>query len=165
MMGNDIVLQLVKIFDQTTRSFVSSTLAYALQYKLNSEQFNWKTIGVGIITGILHMHGLKVLHNDLKENNVLLAETRGLMISNICDFGKSTLICSGTVYNLNVQQKKIYNERHRHIAYQLRNLMGFKQSPATDAFSTATGHILKQIGYVVQAGYSHFQSCMSTESR
>ena len=70
------------------------------------------------------MHGLNVLHNDLKENNFLLAETR-LMIPKICNFGKSTLVYSGNVYNLNDQHKKIYNERHRHIAYELKNLMGF----------------------------------------
>ena len=96
-MGNDIVLELVKTYHPELGIFVSSTVSHALQCKLSGDSFIWRKISHGIISGILYMHELKILHNDIKENNVLLKEARGDMVPKVCDFGKASLICCCSV--------------------------------------------------------------------
>lgn len=147
MQGNNIVTELVKIYDSKEKFYVSSTLDYALTNQLKGSKFDWINISKGIITGIDYMHGLNIIHNDIKENNVLLKEVKGIMIPKISDFGKAALASQGSVFNLEENQRKLYNEKHRHIAPELRNLNGFVQSTVTDAYSV--GRVLKQIGYIM----------------
>ena len=114
--------------------------------KLIDDRFEWNDISKQLVIGVNYLHNCNLLNNDLKENNVLLQEVRGKIVPKISDFGKSTLIGSGKVYSLSEEQKKEYNIHNRNLAFELRNLNGFKQTTTTDAFSL--GRILKQIGYI-----------------
>ena len=147
MMGNDIVMELVRIFDPISKKYRSSTLQYALSVKLNDDRIHWIDVSKQIVIGVNHMHHKKMLHNDLKENNILLQVVRGKMVPKISDFGKSTFLSGGKSYSLSEKQKEEYNIYHRNLAFELRNLNGFKQSELTDAYSV--GRILKQIGYTM----------------
>ena len=46
-------------------------------------------IASGIISGVQKMHEMGILHNDLKENNILLKESFDVT-AKIFDFGKCT---------------------------------------------------------------------------
>ena len=89
----------------------------------------------GIVNGIIKMHSFGILHNDIKENNILVCLSGKSAVPKIFDFGKATHVNCGMVYNLSPEKQKYFNEHCRHLAYELRNLKGHKQSMLTDAFS------------------------------
>jgi len=142
--GNSIVLELVQVYRQKTLQKVSSTLHYALTEF--PRKHNWKKICSGILSGVITMHGMKILHNDIKEDNILIDGIGDSSTPKIVDFGKCTHVECPLIYNLSESQKRTYNIKHRHLAYELRNLNGFKQSFSTDAYSV--GRIFKEIGGV-----------------
>ena len=55
----------------------------------------------------------------------------------LVDFGKATMIECSFTYNvaLNDECRNLYNDKHRHLAYELRNVPNTKQSPLTDGYS------------------------------
>ena len=146
MSSNKLVLQLVQVFDIDKNRMVSSTLSHALDNVSKTKRYPWIEISHGIITGILKLHSLNILHNDIKENNILLQVTSENVVPKIFDFGKATHSSCSMIYNLSNDEKKYYNEHCRHLAFELRNLQGHKQNFSTDAFSV--GRVLKQIGGV-----------------
>ena len=104
----------------------------------NLEIACFKSICIDILSGVKYMHGRKILHNDLKADNVLVSST-----TKIIDFGKATLVTEPVIYNIHPgsAENKLYNSQHRHLAYELRNVPGSKQSVYTDAYSL--GHMFK----------------------
>ena len=107
-------------------------------------KYQWVLICNQIIEGICFLHGLTILHNDIKSDNIILY---GSIMTNvkIIDFGKSTLISKPVVYNLNSDAIAKYNVFHRHLAYELRNVADTKQSVFTDTYSV--GHLVKYMRY------------------
>ena len=69
--------------------------------KLN--KYQWVSICCQIVEGIQFLHGLMILHNDIKSNNVILYGSTFTQVK-IIDFGKSTLVTKPVVYN--IKQKK-----------------------------------------------------------
>jgi len=144
--NNKLVLQLIQVFDVDKNRMVSSTLSHALDSVNNTKSYPWIEISHGIISGILKLHSLDILHNDIKENNILLQVTTENVVPKIFDFGKATHSSCSMTYNLSDDKRKYYNEHCRHLAFELRNLKGHKQNFLTDAYSV--GRVLKQIGSV-----------------
>ena len=95
-----------------------------------------------LVSAYIHMHSKKILHNDIKANNVILCSNGRVVV---IDFGKATLLTHPLVYNIipGSDDAKIYNTQHRHLAHELRNKPGTKQSPLTDAYSI--GHMIKYL--------------------
>ena len=92
------------------------------------------------------MHSRKLLHNDMKSDNVIIADVFKIIV-----FGKSTLISKPFLHNLvpGSKEQKKYNLVHRHLAHELRNILGSKQTVLTDTYSI--GHMFKHAGYAVKA--------------
>lgn len=81
------------------------------------------------------MHiGYRVLHNDLKGDNVVLKPTLSAIGAVIIDLGKACEIDEGKWYHLTKQEKEKYKLHHPQIAPDLRDGL-CKQSEATDVYS------------------------------
>jgi len=95
---------------------------------------DWMQILRGLLCGLEHLHlKQKVLHNDLKCDNIILGfnkEIQGIII----DFGKACNISEGKYYALSVKQKERYKCYHSQIAPDLRDGL-CKQSVMSDMYS------------------------------
>eukprot|EP00112_Aurelia_sp_Birch-Aquarium-sp1_P009704 Seg2112.1 transcript_id=Seg2112.1/GoldUCD/mRNA.D3Y31 product="Serine/threonine-protein kinase dst3" protein_id=Seg2112.1/GoldUCD/D3Y31 len=100
-----------------------------------------KQVCHAVLKAISFMHSKRLLHNDLKADNVVLAGT-----VKIIDFGKATMASNPVIYNIRpgTEMNAKYNRDHRHLAHELRNIPGSGQSYATDIYSI--GHMFKHSG-------------------
>ena len=103
----------------------------------------WFSIVKDVVKAIMFLHSMGLLHNDIHCSNVLITEK---FIPKKIDFGKVTLIDAPIFYNLENGSKESekYNKCHRHLAYEIRNVKGTKQSICTDTYSV--DYLLKNIG-------------------
>ena len=96
---------------------------------------DWKGIMVDILSGLEHLHSqCKILHNDLKDDNIALSKTLSQIRAVIVDFGKACRISEGKYYSLTQEEKKRYKTRHPQIAPDLRDGR-CRQSVTTDIYS------------------------------
>ena len=104
--------------------------AQRLQKDISVKELTW--ICVGIIDAFQYLHKKLILHNDIKADNIIIADH-----VKIIDFGKSNLVKSPLVYNImsGSAESHTYNKHHQHLAYELRNCPGTKQSIYTDIYS------------------------------
>uniref|UniRef100_A0A7M5XKW9 Protein kinase domain-containing protein n=2 Tax=Clytia hemisphaerica TaxID=252671 RepID=A0A7M5XKW9_9CNID len=117
----------------------SPTLYRKVKQLTNFSQL--KPIFIDVLNTVMVLHSFKILHNDLKADNFVFINTCVKLI----DFGKATHFSNPKTYNIQPgsDTAKKYNTYHRHIAYELRNIPGSKQSVQTDIFSL--GHMLKHL--------------------
>lgn len=76
----------------------------------------WLHITVQLVEALGYIHERKILHNDIKCDNVLLAEHADLKMPILIDFGKACLISEGRRKVLSDEEQKMYREKHSHIA-------------------------------------------------
>lgn len=124
-----------------------STTVHCALFKELFVDIDWKEVLIHIIQGLEHLHNKhKLLHNDLKGDNVLLTSTfQGTLSAVIIDFGKACEVSQGKRYNLTSRQKEYYKLNHPHISPDLRDGL-CKQSPSSDIYSF--GRIMKMINTV-----------------
>lgn len=89
---------------------VVSTVRNVLGKSMISK-FHWITITDQIVEGIMFLHSLTILHNDIKSDNVILIGP-ALTKVKIIDFGKCSLISNPVVYNLSTSSTEKYNKFH-----------------------------------------------------
>ena len=95
-----------------------------------------------ITDALIIIHRSGYLHNDLKMDNVVLRGNRNCFVPVIIDFGKSTLISDGKLYNLCNEKKKEYKVKYRHIAPEVVD--GYnRQSIYSDIYALA--YIMRNI--------------------
>ena len=162
MLGDSIILMeyLHCSVGNTSRS--CSTFAEALREGIQGNKFMY--ICSGILSGVIYMHSRQILHNDIKADNVVVANT-----AKIIDFGKATLISKPVVYNIvpGSSENTRYNSVHRHLANKHRYVPGSSQTIATDTYSV--GHLFKHAGaeanceYIIKLGRE--MKCISPDSR
>lgn len=94
---------------------------------------DWTDVLQQIICALEHLHNSqKILHNDLKGDNILLASTvQGSLGAVIIDFGKACEASKGRGYRLSTSQKNYYKLHHPHIAPDLRDGVN-QQSASSD---------------------------------
>jgi len=68
------------------------------------DQDNMRKIALGIIDGLVYVHSQKVIHRDIKPNNILLFGPEDDMIPKIADFGVSKLIQTAAMSHTRVGQ-------------------------------------------------------------
>ena len=133
--------------------------SYAVQTvhrAIGKGQFSQKQcvlIAQQVCEGLVHLHDINILHNDLKSNNVILRPDDhwpNFQVK-IIDFGKSTLKSSPNIYNLPSEDILVYNVQHRYIAHEIRNVPNTKQSEMTDTYSV--GYLITQIGQSEQSKF------------
>ena len=117
---------------------------HTLDKAYNLHELQLVKISCQLIEGIIFMHKLGILHNDVKGNNLILHYNPTLQLK-IIDFGKATLVSNSEYYNLDEKEKKKYNKNHRYLAHELRNIPHSKQTVLTDTYSV--GYVLKYFGH------------------
>lgn len=96
----------------------------------------WKRILYDILQAVEHLHNNKILHNDIKNNNILVeqhatGQIRGILI----DLGKGCLINDAKLYNIvDNSKKRDHRRKYPHIAPDLIN-GHCKQSANSDVYS------------------------------
>ena len=102
---------------------------------LDISSIQWKRIVLGIIYGMNYIHDKSIIHNDIKEDNVLLdIDHDGQLKAALIDFGKACRDGFGKKYTLSSEEIKEYKSKHPHIAPDLRD--GFcSQDKLSDVFS------------------------------
>ena len=87
-----------------------------------------------IVDAIHFVHESGWLHNDIKENNVLMHRASKKWKPIVIDFGKCRLSSNPKRYDLSDVQKALYRRKHSWIAPEL--IQGtHSQSPASDVYS------------------------------
>ena len=122
--SNKLILELILNNDGTRYDALS----------LNISEKKWIEISVKLCAAIHDLHIKGVLHNDLHMRNLLLRNREHLKI---IDFGKATLISDPVVYDIKSgsEKQKKYNDVHRHLAYELRNIPGSRVSTQSDIYT------------------------------
>lgn len=136
LLGNNIIL--MEYFRTPRNDFMETCPTFSQRLRAGIKVNDLRFICSGIIDGISHMHSKHLLHNDIKSDNMIIADT-----VKIIDFGKTTLVSRPLVYNVvpGSKEHKKYNSVHRHLAHELRNIPGSSQTIATDTYSI--GHMFK----------------------
>ena len=141
--GNCIVMELLA--PTVGSSPVPQTISRALKGDELSVK-EWINVLIDVASGISYMHGQSILHNDIKCDNVLLVKgSTGAVTPKIIDFGKATHMSYPVQYKLSPEEQARYNEFHRHLAHELRNVQGSYQSKASDIYSF--GYLIKSVAY------------------
>ena len=140
-------------------------------YNINGERFNlgdirsenatinWSHLLGGLCRGIRHIHDkIKILHNDIKSNNVVLdgpslAEAEAVLV----DFGKATDQSNPRIYQTPADTKKF-----EHLAPELGQPNG-RQSKKTDIYSV--GFLVRGMKYKFMTRFpttyvSLYRSCL-----
>lgn len=107
-----------------------SVLISRRKSEIPSIEWNWKSILLGIINGLCYIHAKNILHNDIKEDNVVLHANEAIIV----DFGKACLAKDGKKYFLSNEEKKKDMDFHPHISPDLRDGRCI-QSKSTDVYS------------------------------
>lgn len=134
----------------------------------------WMILCIQLLEAINYLHcQAQLLHNDIKEDNVLLSENPSRQLQSfaaassssitssgvyhvvLIDFGKATQVTRGRLYNLTEREKEQYVANFPHYAPEVINGNG-KQTIMSDMY--AVGVLLKKM-------YDHgcFGSLTSTE--
>ena len=136
LLGNNIIL--MEYFRVPRNNLMETCPTFSQRLRAGIKAHELKFICSGIIDGIAYMHSKHLLHNDIKSDNIIIADA-----VKIIDFGKTTLVSRPLVYNVvpGSKEHKKYNSVHRHLAHELRNIPGSSQTIATDTYSV--GHMFK----------------------
>lgn len=101
---------------------IHSLLTSKSKANLDISIMQWRKIALGIISGINYIHGNGIIHNDIKEDNVLIDQDyNDCWKPVIIDFGKACLESSGKKYCLSKEEIEYYKRHHAHIAPDLRD--------------------------------------------
>ncbi|XP_066918689.1 uncharacterized protein [Clytia hemisphaerica] len=154
------ILHKKKIVMEYVKFNESSMTVYKARREGIFNQDKWTQICYDMLNALIHMHRQNILHNDLKNNNVLI---RSNSIPVIIDFGKATLRNKPEIYNLTAKQRERYNSNHPYLAYELRNLPCMKTSVSTDIFSL--GYIYNFVADKDNEVLQDLQRRMQTQER
>ena len=72
----------------------------------------WQHLLKGFMAGLHYIHEKSIIHNDIKEDNVVIDMADGEFNAIIIDFGKASLDGQGKKYTLTDSDRKLYKTRH-----------------------------------------------------
>jgi serine/threonine protein kinase len=103
--GHPNVIQIYEVFQNQKYFFFVMEYASGgdlLQLMKKKSRLSEKTargIFVQLVRGLQFIHSKKILHRDIKLDNILLTDSEGDIKAKICDFGVSRLMNDGDVVN------------------------------------------------------------------
>ena len=96
---------------------------------------DWMNVLKQILEGCGYLHNnYKIIHNDIKCDNIVVTSGPTHLKAVIVDFGKACRVAEGKHYELSEAEKSQYKRHHGHIAPDLRDGL-CNQSPESDIFS------------------------------
>lgn len=134
--GQKMIIMTLHGFDKDN----SLSLHAAVCVKCNSipiPEFSihqWKNILCGIISAVHYLHEKKILHNDIKGDNIVIDKQNSDVRSVLVDLGKACYIHEGRRYSLSSAEKRRYVSNHPQIAPEVRDGHS-KQSKESDIYS------------------------------
>ena len=108
-------LMITQFYGKGSRSF---SLGKAIEHVI-IEFHKLGNVFKQIVDALLYVHEALWLHNDIRENGVLMRKTTVGWKPVVIDFGKSRLRVSTKKYNLTEKQQAFYKLRHPWIAPEL----------------------------------------------
>lgn len=121
-------------------SFTIHSLLHGSALTLSADE--WKRIIHGVILAIDYLHSKSIIHNDIKENNVVIQRVNSEIQSILIDLGKGCFLPHGKVYNMSDAKGRQYKKTYPHIAPDLVD-GHCNQSKSSDMFSF--GRLVRQI--------------------
>lgn len=94
----------------------------------------WLNILSGVAHALGYLHSKKIVHNDVKSNNVVVEHKIEGFHAVLVDFGKSCFEKRGRKYKLSTNQIIEHATKYPHIAPDLRN-GSVRENDATDVYS------------------------------
>ena len=97
----------------------------------------WRRLLAGIAKGLKYLHNHEkgpILHNDLKNDNVVVDEINGHVEPVIIDFGKACFEENAKLYDLSIKDRERYKKYHPQVAPDVRDGV-HKQSVLSDVYS------------------------------
>ena len=80
---------------------------------------HWLHITAQLVDALVYLHKKKILHNDIKCDNILIAVNTGLFSPILIDFGKASVISEARKKTLSMLEQKRYRKEHCHIAPEI----------------------------------------------
>lgn len=141
---NTIIMEHISVLKE---GHLESCPSLAQKLKTGIGEHELKHILSSALEGFDFMHSKFILHNDIKSDNIIVGGN-----AKIIDFGKATMTTNPRIYNIvpGSRDHHLYNSRHRHLAFELRNVPGSKQCIQTDLYSI--GYLLKHSAAIVKSG-------------
>jgi serine/threonine protein kinase len=99
------VVQIYEVFENKKYFFFvmeyasGGDLLQLMKRKCRLSESYARGIFIQLVRGLRHIHSKKILHRDIKLDNILLIESDGELKAKICDFGVSRLINDHEVIN------------------------------------------------------------------
>ena len=95
---------------------------------------HWLYLINQLVDGLCYIHGKEILHNDVKNDNIIVHSSSGKFSLVLIDFGKACLIKEGKTKALSSAEKSRYYKEHYHIAPEVIEGQ-FPQSIKSDVYS------------------------------
>lgn len=99
------VVQIYEVFENKKYFFFvmeyasGGDLLQLMKRKCRLSESYARGIFIQLVRGLRHIHGKKILHRDIKLDNILLIDTDGDLKAKICDFGVSRIINDHEIIN------------------------------------------------------------------
>ena len=103
--GHPNVIQIYEVFENRKYFFFvmeyasGGDLLHLMKKKGRLEEPQARGLFVQLVRGLKYIHSKKILHRDIKLDNILLTDSEGDIKAKICDFGVSRLMNDGDVVN------------------------------------------------------------------
>ena len=95
---------------------------------------HWLHIIYVLVDGLCYLHQKEILHNDIKNDNILVHSSGGKFSIVLIDFGKACLVKEGKTKALSSAEKSRYYKEHYHITPEVIKAQ-FAQSIKSDVYS------------------------------
>lgn len=138
----------------TLHSVVSDKSVLCTFFKANVYSFLYQ-----LTDAICYLHSKKVIHNDIKTDNVLVVEESGPVIEYapvLIDFGKAKYATATKIKTLSEKEKIFYRKYHSHIAPEVIDGT-HRPSVKSDVFSL--GVVARKLSRVVERNLDDICSC------
>lgn len=106
------------------------------------DECQWKQVLIGCTSALTYLQTKKLLHNDIKSDNILIEETTNDVRAVLIDFNKACSVDNSRLYRLSVEQQKYYTKHYPQIAPEVRRGV-CRQSFASDIY--VFGRVLQKV--------------------
>ncbi|XP_071826958.1 uncharacterized protein [Apostichopus japonicus] len=127
---------------------------------------DWKNVIQKCAEAVLTVPNSGILHNDIKDNNVVLHLQDGQYSPVLIDFGKACLITQGSKLRLNSKEREQWKVRYRNLAPEL---VDGKEAASTATDVHSFGHFVRCISRMTHKQSKLFKEiylvCMNSSDK